>query len=272
MADRPGSSPSGDPPGPVAAGGTPDGDRDAALDAIATVMRSVFGVPFVAFALAGPERPAARARGGTEAEGSPEARFCRHAVLEQRVLEVADAAADVRLAGHPAVAGRPSIRGFLGTPLATAEGYTFGALGVIDTRPRRFAARLRGCRPARARPVPAARHAGIAGAVRPRPFQGNQRHVRPCRGRRRAADRGADLRRDDARERHAGPGRRRGIRGPARRRRPGRGARLARATSTRDREGPGPRAARARLHRKLRRGGVRAALRLGRRVDGGGPR
>jgi diguanylate cyclase (GGDEF)-like protein len=140
MADRPGSSPSGDPPGSVAAGGTADGDRDAAFDAIATVMRSVFGVPFVAFALAGPERPAARARGGTEAEGSPEARFCRHAVLEQRVLEVADAAADARLAGHPAVAGRPSIRGFLGTPLATAEGYTFGALGVIDTRPRRFAA------------------------------------------------------------------------------------------------------------------------------------
>jgi diguanylate cyclase (GGDEF)-like protein len=140
MADRSDSAPPGDPQGEAAAGGTAESDRDAALDAVATVMRSVFDVPLVAFALAGPDRPAERARGGTESEGTPEARFCRHAVLDQRVLKVADASADPRLARHPAVAGPLRVRGFLGTPLATSEGYTFGALGVIDTRPRRFAA------------------------------------------------------------------------------------------------------------------------------------
>jgi len=137
MAERDRAGPAADPPGDA----NPEAERDGALDAVAAVMRCVFDVPLIAFALAGPEGPAGRARGGTEAEGTPEARFCRHAVVDQRVFEAADATADPRLAAHPAVCGPPHVRGFLGTPLATAEGYTFGALAVIDTRPRCFDAR-----------------------------------------------------------------------------------------------------------------------------------
>jgi diguanylate cyclase (GGDEF)-like protein len=104
-------------------------------------MRSVFDVPLVAIALGEPEPPATRARPGKDdGDGPPEVRFCRHAVLQRRAASVENAAADAALADHPAVAGPPHIRGFLGMPLTSTEGYAFGAIGVLDTRPRRFAA------------------------------------------------------------------------------------------------------------------------------------
>lgn len=131
MAENPGSGP--------AAFSVSDVDEDAGLASVAALMRAIFDAPVAAFALSEPERPGTRLRARVEDGDRPEVRFCRHAVLDRRALAVEDAAADPAFASHPAVTGPPHVRGFLGVPVTSAEGYAIGAIGVMDPRPRRFA-------------------------------------------------------------------------------------------------------------------------------------
>lgn len=62
--------------------------------------------------------------------------FGSYAMEGHELMQVLDAAADPRFAENPSVLGPPHIRFFAGQPLISPEGVAFGALSVIDSKPR----------------------------------------------------------------------------------------------------------------------------------------
>ena len=64
--------------------------------------------------------------------------FCGHAILGTDVFEIPDTHADPRFCDNPLVTGEPGIRFYAGAPLRSAEGFTLGALCVIDRVPRKL--------------------------------------------------------------------------------------------------------------------------------------
>ena len=63
--------------------------------------------------------------------------MCGHVVASADTVVVEDIARDPRFANNPVLRGR-SLRFYAGAPLRDAEGYVYGSLCVLDTKPRIF--------------------------------------------------------------------------------------------------------------------------------------
>ncbi len=61
--------------------------------------------------------------------------FCAHAILQRDLLEVTDAAQDVRFADNPLVTGAAGLKFYAGMPIVTLAGHALGSLCVTDTKP-----------------------------------------------------------------------------------------------------------------------------------------
>ncbi|RBD08987.1 sensor domain-containing diguanylate cyclase, partial [Xanthomonas oryzae pv. oryzae] len=78
-----------------------------------------------------------KARCGSDLEGTPRsASFCSHAIMGTELMEVPDAEADPRFVNNPLVVGAPGVRSYVGVPLIGREGYAYGTLCTLSTRPR----------------------------------------------------------------------------------------------------------------------------------------
>ncbi|MDB5758535.1 MAG: hypothetical protein JWM30_1824 [Burkholderia sp.] len=67
--------------------------------------------------------------------GMPATGFCQYTVLQDNLLEVADATLDARFSNFPEVQGAPFIRSYVGAPLVSPAGQHLGTFALLDTQP-----------------------------------------------------------------------------------------------------------------------------------------
>ena len=100
----------------------------------------ICGTPTAMVSLVDAERQWFKANPGLPGvSGTPrDMAFCAQAIAAGSLLEVCDAAQDIRFADNPLVNAAPGIRYYAGVPLSAPSGERVGTLSVIDHQPRRL--------------------------------------------------------------------------------------------------------------------------------------
>jgi len=107
------------------------------FDALTDLAAKLCDVPISLITLIDRDRQWFKSAHGIELRETPrDASFCAHAILDDAIMVVDDAAADPRFAGNPLVRGEPGIRFYAGVPLRAPDGSALGTLCVMDTRAR----------------------------------------------------------------------------------------------------------------------------------------
>jgi diguanylate cyclase (GGDEF)-like protein/PAS domain S-box-containing protein len=114
-----------------------DTEPEALFDRITTLAQSIFGVSSAAVSLVDRDRQWFKSMCGLDLRETPrEQSICTHAILEDGVFVVEDAAADDRFAHDPLVEAG-DLRFYAGAPLYVEEA-SIGTLCLIDDQPRPF--------------------------------------------------------------------------------------------------------------------------------------
>ena len=114
-----------------------DSPAEPAFDHITRLAAERFAVPTALISFVDPLRQWFKSRVGLAVSETPrEISFCGHAILQNDVMQVADATQDPRFADNPLVTEPPHIRFYAGAPLITPGGLRLGSLCLIDYRPR----------------------------------------------------------------------------------------------------------------------------------------
>ena len=116
-----------------------DSAPEAIFDSLTRIAAQSCGVAMAFVSLIDERRQCFKSTYGVELSETPrEFAFCSHAILDDTLMEVPDAALDDRFADNPMVVGEPGIRFYAGSPIALSGGERVGALCVIDRQPRRL--------------------------------------------------------------------------------------------------------------------------------------
>ena len=117
-----------------------DTAAEAEFDALARAASIVCGTPISLLSLVDADRQWFKANIGLEgtSETPRDVAFCAHAILGNTLLEIPDAAADLRFHDNPLVTGYPGIRFYAGVPVVLSDGQAVGTLCVIDHEPRQL--------------------------------------------------------------------------------------------------------------------------------------
>ena len=109
-----------------------------AFDDLALLAAQVCQVPMALVSLVDEKRQWFKSRVRVNDTWTPrDVAFCAHTILHaDEVFQVHDAQADPRFATNPLVTAGPQIRFYAGAPLVTPDGYSLGALCVMDRNPR----------------------------------------------------------------------------------------------------------------------------------------
>ncbi len=117
--------------------GVMDSGPEPVFDALVRIAASVCGMPIALVSLVDDERQWFKANHGLEGttQTPRDIAFCTHAIEQDSVMEVPDAASDARFADNPLVVGGPGIRFYAGAPIVMPSGERVGTLCVIDRQP-----------------------------------------------------------------------------------------------------------------------------------------
>lgn len=111
--------------------------HEECFDRITRLASRLFDVPIVLVSLVDRDRQWFKSNIGLDApETSRDISFCGHAILQDGVFSVIDAARDPRFHDNPLVTGDLKIRFYAGKPLKMADGSQIGTLCIMDRRPR----------------------------------------------------------------------------------------------------------------------------------------
>jgi PAS domain S-box-containing protein len=107
------------------------------FDRVTRTASALFGVDIALVTLVDQQRQWFKSSHGLEPRAIS---FCGHAILNDAVLVIEDAARDPRFSDNPLVTGAPHIRFYAGVPLHGPEGRLVGTLCIIDRQPRQLGA------------------------------------------------------------------------------------------------------------------------------------
>jgi signal transduction histidine kinase len=115
-----------------------DTEAEPEFDEITSLASEICQVPISMITLVDAEREWIKSAVNLQLREMPHKdAFCAHAILfPHDPFVVADMREDERFKDHPFVKGEPHIVFFMGIPLANPEGFSIGALYVMDKRPR----------------------------------------------------------------------------------------------------------------------------------------
>ncbi|MEO1594784.1 MAG: sensor domain-containing diguanylate cyclase [Pseudomonadota bacterium] len=107
------------------------------FDRVTRLAKRIFDVDICLISLVDSHRQWFKSRQGLDAcETRREISFCGHAILDDAVFFVENAAEDERFHDNPLVTGEPDIRFYAGRPIKSPEGHRIGTLCLIDRKPR----------------------------------------------------------------------------------------------------------------------------------------
>ncbi|WP_326538293.1 putative bifunctional diguanylate cyclase/phosphodiesterase [Pseudorhodoferax sp.] len=109
------------------------------LDPVVQIAARMFDVPVAAVNMIGSNQVFFAASHGVqihEVDTARDVSFCAHAITQDEVMVVRDAALDERFHDNPLVTGATQLRFYAGVPLRSPEGHALGALCLIDKQPR----------------------------------------------------------------------------------------------------------------------------------------
>lgn len=113
---------------------TPAEDR---FDRITRIAKTLFQVPMARITLVDADREWCKSRQGLVGGAVARAQsFSAHAILEDKVLWVENAAEDERFHDNPLVTGGAGVRFYAGYPIRTTKGHCVGTLCIMDTTSR----------------------------------------------------------------------------------------------------------------------------------------
>ena len=109
------------------------------LNEICQQAKAHFKVAMALVTLIDKEVQIVKSRVGTDLESTPRSvAFCDYTIRTDDVFIVPDATKDPRFASNPLVIGEPFIRFYAGAPLIYQREIRFGALCLLDGKPREF--------------------------------------------------------------------------------------------------------------------------------------
>ena len=118
-----------------------DSAAEGRFDRITRLAQRLFGVSTALVTLVDDERQWFKSRVGLDVpETSRNLSFCAHAILNDGIMLVPDAAHDERFWDNPLVAGSPDFRFYAGCPITGPAGAKLGTLCILDQRPRELSA------------------------------------------------------------------------------------------------------------------------------------
>jgi len=116
-----------------------DTPPESVFDRLTWLASQVTESPMALISLWTSERQWFKSRLGVDApETSRDWAFCSHAILQDGLFMVEDAARDPRFQDNPLVTGAPHIRFYAAFPLLDADKMPLGTLCVLDSEPRRL--------------------------------------------------------------------------------------------------------------------------------------
>jgi signal transduction histidine kinase len=129
-----------------------DTPREAVFEDLARIAAQICGTPMAIISLVDQTRQWFKAEVGVGVpETSRDVSFCAHAILQNDLFVVPDAAEDPRFFDNDLVTGSPHLRFYAGAVLHTNDGHALGTLCVLDRIPRNLEATQRAALEALAR-------------------------------------------------------------------------------------------------------------------------